>query len=564
MESKLSKSLLLALLSLVSISLPASGQGPWISFIDDTDARLSLTSVPLGDGEEKDVAVADLDKDGWTDAVIVRKEEFSNPGGRSDLLLMNEGGVLVERTAELAPEFLTDLSDARDVFIGDFDGDTWEDVVIANTFGQQPLYYANLGEDVNGDWLGLKNQSASRFPALVQLLQFCALWAGDITGNGALDLYFSNYAEFGTSFDVLLVNDGSGNFTDETVARLGNLRNSAFGTSVEIFDVDDDGDNDIIKTSTLNTIQPWNDIGNFLLFNDGTGNFSNWQKIPGGNPYMFTVGDLDDNGIEDIYVVDDFQDYVDRAIAVLQDTGVQYNQETLTNSPRTTGFGGNVKMADFDLDGDLDVAIADVDVDIPSCTTTGDRRFTLLRNQGLHSGTLVDPWGTNDNPWNVSAFDFGLLDIDGDGLLDILMAGCQGYSVFMRAEADLTVAVTPHDDPVVVDAAGGSFQYDLEIVNTTGSPQSVDIWVQVSGPGNLTFGPVSRTHPQRRHARHHHHARRAGRCAGGHLHAVGQRRQLSVGDSLRQLRFREARRQRPFARRELELEPGSLIADSGR
>ena len=57
--------------------------------------------------------------------------------------------------------------------------------------------------------------------------------------------------------DVLLVNDGAGNFANETATRLGSFANVAFGTSVEIHDVDNDGDNDIVKMSTLYPVAPF-------------------------------------------------------------------------------------------------------------------------------------------------------------------------------------------------------------------------------------------------------------------------------------------------------------------
>ena len=491
---------LLALL-LLWAATPFDGLGQWIDFQDETATRLTLSTVTLNDDQEKDVGVSDLNQDGWTDAVIVRKEPFSTPGARTDVLLLNENGTLVDRTAEYAPGFLTTPTDARDVFVGDLDGDGWDDLLIANTFAQQPRFYRNLGNDGNGDWLGLADESDTRLPLItVAPLQFCAVWAGDIDGDGSLDLYFSNYKEFGTSFDVLLMNDGAGFFTDETIARLGDLRNSAFGTSVEIHDMDNDGDQDIIKTSTLNSVSPWNDIGNFLLFNDGTGHFTNWEKIPGTSPYMFTTGDLNDDTLMDVYVVDDAQDYVDLAVGVIPDVQVQFQKNTLTDSPRTTSFGGNVRLADLDNDGDLDLAIADVDVDIPTCTTGGtSRRFTMLRNEGLHSGTLTDPWGTIDNPWNVSAFDMGVLDIDNDGNLDLLMAGCQGYSVFMQTAdtPDVAITLTPESNDIVIPPGGGSFSYDLHLVNNAATAQTVDIWLVIDGPGgvNRTVVQITKTLP---------------------------------------------------------------------
>ncbi len=125
--------------------MTASDGVTWINFEDETPSRLVLSSVPSNDDQEKDVAVADLNRDGWLDVVVARKAPFSNPGARADLLLMNVNGVLEDQTAIYAPEFMTNTTDARDLFIMDFDGDGWEDVVIASTFEDQPTFYYNLG-----------------------------------------------------------------------------------------------------------------------------------------------------------------------------------------------------------------------------------------------------------------------------------------------------------------------------------------------------------------------------------------------------------------------------------
>jgi hypothetical protein len=108
---------------------------------DETDTRLILSSVANSDGQEKDISVGDLDNDGWDDVIVVRKQPFSiqTAAAETDLLLMNIYGVLTDKTAQFAPEFLTNFSFARDVVIDDFYGDGWLDVVVANTFGQQPI-----------------------------------------------------------------------------------------------------------------------------------------------------------------------------------------------------------------------------------------------------------------------------------------------------------------------------------------------------------------------------------------------------------------------------------------
>ena len=61
-------------------------------------------SVAQSDDEEKDIWPADLNKDGWTDVIVVRKSPFCGDRARQiDLLLMNQEGTLVDMTAELAP-----------------------------------------------------------------------------------------------------------------------------------------------------------------------------------------------------------------------------------------------------------------------------------------------------------------------------------------------------------------------------------------------------------------------------------------------------------------------------
>lgn len=396
-----------------------------------------LSSVPPGDGQEKDLAVGDFNRDGWMDVVVVRKAPFSNPGGRTDLLLMNVDGVLRDRTAEDAPEFLTILSDARDVVVADLDGDEWLDLVMANTFGQQPHYYRNLGEDGGGNWLGFAEESAARFPILtIPKLQFCAVTAGDVTGNGAPDLYFCNYVKApDIAQDVLLVNDGTGHFTDQSEVRLGDRRNSAFGTSIELRDMDNGGDRDIVKTSSLDPVPPWNAVGIFIVFNDGAGIFRDYQSVPSESPYMFTVEDFTNDGLLDLYVVNDSQDFMVTCVGIDSSSAEPLEfAKVVLDSPRTSFLGGNLRGADFDGDGDLDVAVADVDIDLGVCENEpGDlRKFALLRNDGGADGMLVDPWGSEMNVWNRNVFDFAVLDLDRDGKLDIVAGLCDGYAVWRQ------------------------------------------------------------------------------------------------------------------------------------
>jgi hypothetical protein len=441
----------LGTLLLFSIALPTWGQ--WLDWDLQTDSRLQLTSVATADDEEKDIWPADLNKDGWTDVIVVRKEPFSaaTEPPKTDLLLINQEGVLVDMTAELAPEFISNPSFARDVYSVDVDGDTWEDVVIVNTFNQQPMLYMNLGEDANGNWLGLADESDLRLPTLTSDQPLiCAVWAGDLTGNGAQDLYFVNYrvnSGGGTAKDFLLINDGNGFFTDEGAARAGNLLNSAFGTAGQIHDMDGDGDLDIIKNTTLYNVAPWNARGVIVLFNDGTGNFPNWQNlVPSASPYMFEIVDFNGDGLLDLYVVDDGSDKILTATSHTPDSNLGFTTVNLGFSS-SNGFGGNVHAADLDLDGDLDVVVSDVDVDIPPCNS--GRRMAMYENV---NGTFTDPYGNTAFDWVTNSYDVALLDINNDGLVDIFSGKCAGYDVIMSANCDLVAGSADYDLDGIPDA----------------------------------------------------------------------------------------------------------------
>lgn len=429
-----------------------SSHAQWLDFQDETATRLVLTSVANSDDEEKDFFEGDLNNDGWMDVIVVRKEPFSasTEPPKTDLLLINVGGVLTDMTATHCPDFINNPSFARDVFIGDFDNDGWDDVIIGNTFGQDPQFFHNLGEDGGGNWLGLADESAARIPALVDDVPLiCAVWGGDIDGDGDQDLYFVNYkvnSGGGTALDFLLINDGTGVFTDESASRLGNLRNSAFGTAGQIVDMDNDGDMDIVKNTTLYSVAPWNSRGTIILFNDGTGNFVNWQNASNGqSPYMFDIADYNLDGKLDIFVVDDGNDYLLTAGAITVDNNIVFTQSSVVNS-NVNGFGGNVHKADIDNDGDMDIAVSDVDVDIPPCNS--GRAFAILENQ---NGTFVNNY-TGTEVWSDNSYDFAWLDINNDGLIDFLTGGCNGYGLFMSDNCDLVDSSADYDLDGLPDA----------------------------------------------------------------------------------------------------------------
>ena len=447
----------------------------WVDYSNLTATRLLLSTVPANDPHEKDIEVADIDNDGDMDLVIVRKTPFSTPGAQDDLLLMNEGGVLVDRTVEFG--FDAGASDARDVLCVDVNSDGWLDVIICTTFEDPIRLYMNLGNDVGNNWLGLADESSARLGTVFEASRkYCAVGVGDVTGDNMPDMFFSNYDG---GVDLLYINDGFGSFTDQTQARMGSYANSGFGTSNMIVDIDGDGDGDIIKLTTLFDAPPFS-RGVYVLWNDGTGVFNTvpFQHINPDDPYMFILEDFTGDGMLDMYVVNDNADQLYTTTSVIDNSQWNYAVSYPSPSPRTGGFGGNLRAADLDNDGDLDLGVGPIDTDIQNCGSSNG--FTLLQNTG---GSMSDPISAGDpQNYNIEPHDFAFLDLNNDGCLDMFMALCSGYAVFIQDNCDASCPA---------DFTG---EGDLDFFDVSGflaAFAAQDPTADFTGEGNFDFFDVS-------------------------------------------------------------------------
>lgn len=457
----------------------AQFNAPWLEF-ELSPNSLSVGQAISDDDHETDLAWGDLDQDGDIDLVIVRKQPFTTAGQRTNLLLMNEAGVLTDRTALLAAAsdvpgdmgFLTPTND-RDVVVADLTGDGFPEVVTACdlTPGQpkhitHPRVYLNLGVQ-NGVWLGLRHEDA-RFPQLLHFIssiplepRFTAIEAGDLDNDGDIDLYLGDHDTGLTLFgglqpfaedteDRLLVNDGNGVFTDASLTSAGPpLLQSGFTNAVEIADFNGDGLNDIAKQTTY--VSP---LRIQVAYNDplNPGQFFNVQSLTPPSPYFIEAGDLNADGRLDLAVVQNDKD------------GIAYNQGTLpdgtvdwflplneydflvgTEAPSTFSYASNTLSVDLNGDGWNEVITCDVDVEFP---VYEDGRYThIYHNLGATPGqtdavmreeraaSLGDYWigarglSEADLRW---AHDVASFDINGDALPDLILSRREGTQVWLQ------------------------------------------------------------------------------------------------------------------------------------
>jgi len=482
-----------------SLLLGTTASAQWLKLQNQTSTRLVVNpAYVVADNLEKDFGIGDFDNDGDPDLVMMRKFAGSQTGGWANILFMNEGGILVDRTAEYASSSdvvgyngFFDLTNDRDVKVIDVNGDGWLDMVTCTTMSDgvidilgQPRCYINLGNDGSGNWLGFQHQR-NRIPHIFPKNnhatanpRFCEVGAGDLNGDGFPDLFFSDYdtaetvglttcidlngdgdktdpgecqtspTESGTGiyadFDgKLLYNWGSsggpgpGYFYDtvNTIMPTGHLA-MAFGNTASIADMNGDGQNDVIRINTLTSSQ---NVGIIRKNATGTG-FAAPVAAVSSAPYFHETADLNGDGKLDIVVADDAKD------RYLINTGnnaaghPQFTSYTLAASP--TQFDHTIRIADMDNDGKPDVFIADVDADLGPFCPTANRKAHIYRNvfSGGNVGTLLD-MVQGDLAMSLADrdawFDVAPMDIDGDGWLDLVVGRCGGMFVYMNRNAGI-------------------------------------------------------------------------------------------------------------------------------
>jgi hypothetical protein len=225
-------------------------------------------------------------------------------------------------------------------------------------------------------------ETTTRFPVPNPKEYTNQLTIGDIDGDGDLDILFANS---GTGDKArVYINNGAGVFTDETTARNGGLSGSFRG--VELGDCDRDGDLDVILAQDFNKVP-------ILLINNGTGFFTNetatrLPNIPLSS-YRAQFGDVDNDGDLDLFATSGDASGgggCGQYRLYRNDGTCHYTDITSTNFPI-----GNVCSNKDCSFGDID---NDFDIDIRTASL-GSNNSKLYRNNGagvfsIVSGVPVD------------------------------------------------------------------------------------------------------------------------------------------------------------------------------
>ena len=245
-------------------------------YVDDAEGALPAEYPSSGAAR-----MGDVDNDGDLDIFVA--DGYAENGPPYGRLYLNDGEGIFTESGDPIPDSISG-SDIDDVELVDVDRDFDLDIIVnAHTQGIGALWL--------NDGTGAFSEGGSLAPPATGNFHYNVAPC-DVDGDGDLDLWIDNIG--GGFTEQLQINDGSGNFTDETAQRVsGNP--GADDNGVVCADIDNDGDFDAI---VLN-LGP----GERYLENDGDGNFT---LVPGVFPadndctLWGEFGDIDGDGRIDL------------------------------------------------------------------------------------------------------------------------------------------------------------------------------------------------------------------------------------------------------------------------
>ena len=254
----------------------------------------SSTRLPGGASRAGAAHFGDLDDDGDMDLLITDwgDDPLNSPGDVK--LYFNDGtGIFTAAAPGVLPAPLpaSEGNTPIDIDVADVDGDFDLDILVNHRNGQSRLW-RNLG---GGQFEDITSNYPVKNGPYTYNVEAC-----DIDGDGDLDLLLDNAAWYYSNgvaehSSQILINDGNGLFSDETVDRVASEPQSD-DNAVKCVDVDNDGDFDLVVASLSNSSEK-------LMLNDGQGHFTLVaDAFPMVNDPTLGIdaADLDGDGIFDI------------------------------------------------------------------------------------------------------------------------------------------------------------------------------------------------------------------------------------------------------------------------
>ncbi len=302
----------------------------------------------------------------------------------------------LEETHEMNIISYPDFYSGGGVSIGDIDNDGLPDIFFVGN--QKPcVLYKNLGdfrfEDITQK-AGLANMGRGWYTGTCM---------ADVNADGFLDIYVSKSGMEAPEdrANLLFINNGDGTFTER--AKEYGLDNQGFSVNAVFFDYDKDGDLDVYiasqVSSNLNSTQaerlrkvvdPY--AGDKLYENLGNNTFVDVTVQAGlysskvGFAHGAAVGDINNDGWEDIFVSNDFFEY---DYLYFNNGDKTFTESIKKSTKHISNFSMGNDIADFNNDGLLDLVVLDMVAEdnrrlYSNTGGNNEMRFHRALQNGLH------------------------------------------------------------------------------------------------------------------------------------------------------------------------------------
>lgn len=255
-------------------------------WLNDGSGRFVVAPFDAAAGATGNGIIAvDVDADGDLDLVTANAD--------GDRLLRNDGMARFTHEREALPR-VDGIS--QDVIAGDVDGDGDADLVFGKENGARLLLNDGTGR--------FALAPAAQWPSLADETRKVGL--GDVDGDGDLDVYLANTRFSRPQVDAqdrLLLNDGTGRFTDVTATHLPvDTQNGFHG---DLHDLDGDGDLDLLSADVVFGAPQPSMVR--ALLNDGDGRFapapaSLWPAMIRGPLFDSVMLDVDGDGRPELFL----------------------------------------------------------------------------------------------------------------------------------------------------------------------------------------------------------------------------------------------------------------------
>ena len=414
-------------------------------------ADQTSTRFPVQAEYTNQCTIVDVDADGDKDIVWANGQGYSTLGALLKPRLYLNNGTGI----------FTDATDTqipgitgcfRGVEAGDVDRDGDWDLILAQDYNRRPLLLIN-------DGIGrFTDQTVARLPNIT--MGSARAQFGDVDNDGDLDIALCNSGanRFSTTGRPrMFLNNGSGVFTD---AALTQFPSAALSEQMDclFFDADNDLDLDLhvgTRSSGTNSSQLW--------INNGVGTFAKLAPfVTDATCYSYDAGDIDGDGDLDLIGVNAGASNTE---LLLRNNGASpWTVISSQITPNPVVDDNDSRFIDYDNDGDLDLVIA--------ALGAADRMY---QNNG--AGLFAQVTGIVPTLAD-SSLDIKAGDLTGDGRPDLITA--QGESgafqnrIYINSGPADTIAPNIKLTEQVVPTGLGPFTVRTEVFDGISSDRGYD------------------------------------------------------------------------------------------